>query len=90
MIKGDSLPEQLYSFAKKGLFTNHQERELVKSAARRIQTLQAERAMAREPAAPKQPGTADDPWWRCGSCGGTIETEQFKFCPWCGKGVKWE
>ena len=39
---------------------------------------------------PVPPDTAGAPWWRCGGCGGDIVTEQFKFCPWCGRAVKWE
>ena len=39
---------------------------------------------------PVPPDTAGAPWWRCGNCGGDIVTEQFKFCPWCGKAVKWD
>jgi hypothetical protein len=44
MIKGDTLVEQLFNLAKKkSPELNHQERELIKRAAMRIQTLQAER-----------------------------------------------
>lgn len=39
---------------------------------------------------PVPPDTAGAPWWRCGNCGGDIVTEQFWFCPWCGKKVKWD
>ena len=46
-------------------------------------------AMLREQE-PIPPDTVGAPWWRCGNCGGDIVTEQFRFCPWCGKAVKWD
>ena len=39
---------------------------------------------------PIKPTIADHPWWRCGNCGGDIGTEMHRFCPWCGRKVKWE
>jgi len=39
---------------------------------------------------PVPPETAGAPWWRCGNCGWYIATEQFRFCPWCGRAVKWD
>ena len=44
----DSLPEKLYALAKTPACGNHQERELLKRAAMRLQTLEAERAMRKE------------------------------------------
>jgi len=38
---------------------------------------------------PNPPTTADDPWWRCGNCGKQLATEQYAYCPWCGKEVAW-
>ena len=38
---------------------------------------------------PIHPETADDPWFRCGSCGEEIVSEQFRFCPECGRKVLW-
>ena len=37
MFRTEQMAEQLFGLAKHGLFVNHQERELVKSAARRLQ-----------------------------------------------------
>lgn len=43
-----------------------------------------------KPAKPKQPLAADDPFWLCGNCGKEIESTMFRYCPYCGKAVKWE
>lgn len=93
-IKGDSLPEKLFSLAKRGAFVNYQERELIKQAAMKIQTLQAERALAREPAAPRTQHGADwemgNAWWYvCGACSGAIDKGD-AYCRRCGKKVKWD
>lgn len=85
MGKNDSLVEKLFYLAKKGTLENHQERELIKSAAIRIQTLQAEKYLTREP---------KKPTWRlgkpcCGDCG-TVMPKWSNFCPYCGKKVLWD
>lgn len=36
MFRNEDMARQLFALAKKGLFVNHQERELVKSAATRL------------------------------------------------------
>ena len=46
-----------------------------------------------EPVEPKTDGTSIydvDGFIVCGKCGGSLGMpEVFKFCPWCGKAVKW-
>lgn len=83
MSKGDSLPEKLYSLAKKGTLENHQERELIRTAARKIQSLQEQTSTE-----------AKKPTFRlgkpcCGGCG-TVMPKWSNFCPYCGKKVQWD
>ena len=42
-----------------------------------------------EPVKPIHPENADEPWFKCGSYGQWVDNSQFRFCPWCGKKVKW-
>lgn len=42
-----------------------------------------------EPVAPKQPVSAEDPFVLCGHCGLPIASDMYKYCPWCGRKVKW-
>lgn len=44
---------------------------------------------AQMPVEPIRPTSADDPWFKCGTCKGVLETCQYRYCPWCGKAVKW-
>ena len=39
---------------------------------------------------PINPDTASDPWFRCGACKQAIPDSQFRFCPWCGRKIRWE
>lgn len=43
-----------------------------------------------KPVKPKQPLTADDPFWLCGNCGKEIESTMYRYCPYCGRKVKWD
>jgi DNA-directed RNA polymerase subunit RPC12/RpoP len=100
-IKGDSLVEQLLNYAKKGLFVNSAERELVKRAAMRIQTLQAEKYLLREqaPVAPSEMDVSPILMeYRCGACRCLVGAEsairndvgfRHAYCPECGKKVLW-
>lgn len=29
-------------------------------------------------------------WFDCGNCNKPIERLKYKFCPYCGKGIKWD
>jgi hypothetical protein len=88
-IKGDSLVEQLLNYAKKGLFVNSAERELVKRAAMRIQTLQAEKYLRREQE-PKKPKISELRRKYCGDCGWELVSEADRYCRHCGREVKWD
>lgn len=49
-------------------------------------------ALLKEPGAvkPIPPGGGDDPWFQCGACGCVIEATEYRYCPWCGRAVKWD
>lgn len=93
MIKGDTLVEKLFYLAKRGLFTNYQERDLVKKAAMQLQTLQAEKALAAEGVRPNKTVVRDfdeiTGLYSCGSCGDPILLGD-RYCRRCGKKVKWD
>lgn len=92
-IKGDSLVEQLFGYAKKGLFANHQERELIERAAMRIQTLQAEKNLEKEgvePICEELMGFEKtvERAYLCGKCKAPIDRMDL-YCRRCGKRVQW-
>lgn len=91
-IKGDSLVEQLFGYAKKGLFANHQERELIKRAAMRIQTLQAEKALIAQGVRPGQTEVSEfgerGCLYTCGACNAPLDRADC-YCRRCGKRVQW-
>ena len=94
MIKSDSLVEKLVYYSKHGLFTHHEERDLVIQAAMKIQTLQAEKNLAREGVRPDKTVVKEfdgemTGLYSCGSCGDPILLGD-RFCRRCGKRVKWD
>ena len=42
-----------------------------------------------EPVKPIRINTNFEQSWKCGECGGLVNTH-FKYCPYCGREVKWE
>lgn len=92
MIKGDTLVEKLFYLAKRGLFTNYQERDLVKKAAMQLQTLQAEKALAAEGVRPGQTEVSEfgerGCLYTCGACNAPLDRGD-AYCRRCGKRVQW-
>jgi len=47
-------------------------------------------ALLREQDAVKPKWFLKDPFFRCGVCDKELPDSQFRFCPWCGRAVKWD
>lgn len=69
-MRNTDLIAALYGYAKKGLFANHQERQLIRTAAKRIEEQDAEirrladAAQTQIPfAEPVTAGTVDEAFW---------------------------
>ena len=68
--------------------------ELLEKQSKKIADLKRERKELRmELLKAREQTTAKEDWdglYQCNKCGGSLGCiKSFKYCPWCGKAVKW-